>query len=101
MTELRPNFNEPLYVDGSFVTDKEFPGDVDVVLDLRQTTELQQLKGLRLMKEQPRLLKHYDVHFWVNIIHNNNFTAFFQYVGPKAVHKGLKATDMKGILRIQ
>ena len=30
-----------------------------------------------------------------------NFTAFFQYVGPKAVHKGLKPTYMKGILRIQ
>lgn len=100
VTEIRPDFDEPLYVDGSFVTGTELPNDVDVVLDLRHATESKQVKGLRFMKEQPRFSKHYDVHFWVNILHNNDFTAFFQYVGPKVVHKGLKATDMKGILRI-
>ena len=43
----------------------------------------------------------YQIDFWVNLPGGEDFTSFFQSVGPKFVHKGLKPTHMKGILRIR
>lgn len=95
-------FLEPLYVNGSFVTDKDEPEDVDVVLDLRAASDDRKWRGLDLMqKERNRFREQYDVDFWVNLPGPNNFANFFQYVGVKsAKFKGLAHTDRKGILRI-
>lgn len=95
-------FPEPLYVNGSFVTDKDKPEDVDVVLDLRSASEDRKWRGLILMeKERKRFREQYDVDFWVNLPGQNNLADFFQYVGIKsAKFKGLAHTDRKGILRI-
>ena len=103
VNEIRnAEFPDPLYVNGSFVTDKEKPEDVDVVLDLRPAGEDRAWRGLALMeKERKRFREQYDVDFWVNLPGQNNFADFFQYVGVKsAKFKGLAHTDRKGILRI-
>ena len=102
--EIRPSFHEPIYVDGSFVTDKDEPDDVDVALDLQSSSEERQLRGLKFMIEnQRRLLKEYRVHFWINFPGDgdNDFSAFFQYIGAKTARfKGLNPRHLKGILRI-
>ena len=99
--ELRPLFDEPVYVDGSFVTNKERPGDVDVALDLRLVSEDDALiRAFPLLQRQREFMEHYSVHFWVSISEKNDFTAFFQYAGPKLVHKGLTDKHTKGILRL-
>ena len=99
--EVRPRFAEPIYIDGSFVTDKGDPSDVDVVLDLRNASDGRQSCGLLFMvRNRACFSARYRVDFWVNVAGGNDFIEFFQYVGPKVAHKGLSANDVKGILRV-
>ena len=101
--EIRSRFSEPVYVDGSFVTDKEVPEDVDVVLDMTRATDEGRLSALNFMvAEQDRLQQDYSVHFWINLPGQNDFSAFFQYLRVKtARHKGLDPSHRKGILRLE
>ncbi len=100
--ELRPRFPDPLYVDGSFITDKMTPDDTDVVLDLTNAPDARKWQGLQFMNNhQARIKILYGVHFWVNLPGQNDFSAFFQYVGVKTARaKGLDPRQTKGILRI-
>lgn len=92
-----------MYVDGSFVTDKKVPEDVDVVLDMTRATREGRLSALNFMvAEQGRLRQDYSVHFWINLPGDNDFSDFFQYLGVKtARHKGLDPSHRKGILRLE
>jgi hypothetical protein len=100
--EIQPRFTDPVFFDGSYVTNKEYPQDIDVVLDLRQSSRAQQLDGLIYMQEsQAYLMDQYSVHFWINLAGSNDFSAFFQYVGVKTAKlKGLGPSHLKGILRL-
>jgi hypothetical protein len=100
--EIQPRFSNPLFFDGSYVTDKDLPGDIDVVLDLRQSPREHQLDGLIFWQEsQATLMDQYKVHFWLNLANNNDFCAFFQYAGVKTAKlNGLSPTHLKGILRL-
>ena len=96
--EIRPVFDEPFDVDGSFVTDKEVPADVDVALDLRTANDRRQLRGLLLMHDrQASFRETCGVDFWINLPGINNFSDFFQYVGVKTSRfKGLSPTHRNG-----
>ena len=100
--EIRANFSEPLYFNGSFVTDKEQPDDIDVVLDLCQASDATKWQGLVFMQQhQTRLESQYRVHCWINLPGTKDFSGFFQYVGIKtAKFKGLDPKFHKGILRL-
>lgn len=102
--EIRPRFSDPLIFDGSYVTDKDLPDDIDLVLDLSAADSAHAYDGVTFMvSEQPRLMSDYRVHFWVNLpgIGHNDFCAFFQYVGVKtAKFKSLDPKDLKGVLRL-
>lgn len=100
--EIRPLFPDPLYFDGSFITDKDLPDDIDVVLELSNSPDARKWQGLMFMQtHQQRLMVDYRVHFWINLPGDNDFSHFFQYIGVKtAKFKGLNPTHMKGILRI-
>ena len=79
LREIRPKFAEPLIFDGSYVTDKEQPDDIDVVLDLQAASEAHARDGLMFMHhEQKRLMAAYRVHFWVNVrgIGQSNFSDY-------------------------
>ena len=95
-------FDYPVYADGSFVTDKKCPNDIDVVLELGRASDAESWQGLMFMQEhQQRIMGEYGVDFWINFRGANNFVAFFQYVGHKtAKFKGLESSHPKGILRI-
>lgn len=96
-----------LYVDGSFVTDKALPGDIDAVLELPRAA-------------LPRLLAHpdrltlldtaavkatYEVHLFFQPEAppdpNPNMANFFQHLRPEeALVRRLPADTMRGILRV-
>lgn len=101
-TEIIDVFDFPVYADGSFVTDKERPEDIDVVLELLDAGDAQKWRGFAFMQEhQVRVRQEYGVDFWVNLPGGNNFATFFQYAGHKtAKFKGLDHKQAKGILRI-
>lgn len=100
--ELLPRFLDPVFFDGSFVTDKEAPDDTDIVLDLCHAPDARKLQGLEYMcNHRDRIMDDYRVHFWVNLPGHNDFVEFFQYVGTKTGYtKGLQPNHHKGILRI-
>ena len=102
--EIRPLFAYPILVDGSFVTDKDEPEDIDIVLDLKEASDEQKWQGLTLMnKKQRQFLHKYNIHFWINFDAPgfSDFSTFFQYVGIKTARiKSLDPRHMKGILRI-
>jgi len=102
INEIGPRFPNPVFFDGSYVTDKEYPEDIDVVLDLRQSPRPLQLDGLKYWQEaQDSLMVQYNVHFWINFACHNDFSAFFQYVGVKTAKlQGLGPRHLKGILRL-
>lgn len=102
--EVRPLFVQPIFVDGSFVTDKDDPEDIDIVLDLRGAADDQKWRGLMFMNQnQHRFLHKYNVHFWINFDapQSSDFSVFFQYIGIKTARmKNLNPRHLKGILRI-
>ena len=101
--EIRPEFQEPVIVDGSFVTDKSKPVDIDVALDLRAAPDDIKLQGLLfLLGNKGRINQKYGLDFWVNIPGlTEDFSKFFQYLGNKnAKLKGLSPKSLKGILRV-
>ena len=101
-SEINDVFDFPVCADGSFVTDKECPNDIDVVLELLEGGDAQKWPGFMLMLEhQDRILEQYGVHFRAKLPHGSDFTAFFQYTGHKtAKAKGLDPRHPKGILRV-
>ena len=102
--EIRPLFTHPIFVDGSFVTDKDEPEDIDIVLDLKEASDEEKGRGLTFMsRKQFLLLNKYKIHFWINIDGPgfSDFSVFFQYIGIKTARtKSLNPKHMKGILRI-
>lgn len=96
-------FDYPVYADGSFVTDKKCPNDIDVALELRGASDAESWRGLVFMEEhQARIREQYKVDFWINFRSANDFVAFFQYAGHKtAKFKGLESRHPKGILRVK
>lgn len=102
LQEVRTKFVQPFYVNGSFVTDKEEPNDVDVVLDMRLATDGEKWRALVLMQSrQEQFRQQYCVDFWINLPAQNEFSDFFQYVGTKTARfKGLNPRHRKGILRV-
>lgn len=99
-----------VYVDGSFITDKENftdnnepPNDVDIVL------EFADLQTLNLIASQyPDLVNHdqvkqtYNVDLWFwTVGFRNDLREFFQYLRPEeALNRSVPAGTKKGILRI-
>ena len=100
--EIAGVFDHPVYADGSFVTDKERPNDIDVVLEMWDASDAQKWQAFEFMREhQARIRRQHSVDFWVNLPGAKDFAAFFQYAGHKtAKFKGLDHKHPKGILRI-
>lgn len=91
-----------LLVDGSFVTDKPVPGDIEVTIDLRLCDSTTQASAFKFWLDHNVTLKaDHEIHFFPTLQANSDFTSFFQYVGEKtAAMKGLDKKHPKGILRI-
>lgn len=94
---------ESLIVDGSFVTDKERPGDVDAVAMLNNLTERNQRAWVRAWQSHHQGIKaNFNVELFPTITGvGNNFSAYFQYLRMEdAIDRGAPLGLTKGILRI-
>ena len=92
-----------IYVDGSYVTDKPVPGDVDVVVDVSGCdTEGQQhwLQEWAANHDQVKAVHHVDF-YPVVCGPGHDFVAFFQYVrAEEALRRGIGLDVRKGILQV-
>ena len=94
---------ESLIVDGSFVTDKERPSDIDAVAMINNLTERNQREWVRAWQPQHQHLKAaFRVDLYPTVVGaGNNFAAYFQYLRPEeALNRGAPLGLLKGILRI-
>ena len=96
--------NGLVFVDGSFVRNKDFPADIDVVADITSELDTSKIGSVIMLwiVHQRRLKDEYNVDFWVK--HPslpNDLVEFFQYAGTKACAElSLGVGHKKGILRI-
>lgn len=90
-----------LWLDGSFVTAKRAPNDIDIVADcIHASAEQTQVAVLLFFNERTALKKRYSIDFWLKHPNfSNDLTLFFQYVRPDASSQQQSSTR-KGILRI-
>lgn len=95
-----------LYIDGGFVTDKDRPKDIDLVLEFPDMSTL-----FNVLSRNPSLLDHdgiqsaYKVDLWFAAAgqpaYMPDLRQFFQYVKLEdAISRNLPAGSKKGILRI-
>ena len=94
----------PYFVDGSYTTAKEQPGDIDFVLDLTNANDQQIGAALTLFTlHQAQIKEDFKVDFW--FYHpdaEKDLKQFFHYVRAEELHeKQLPPETRKGILRIQ
>ncbi len=93
----------PYYLDGSYSTDKAFPGDIDFVLDCTEASGDQiRAAFLLLTTRQEEFKKVYQVDFWVYFPGApSDLRKFFQYVRVEEMQaKNMSVGVRKGILRI-
>ncbi|WP_394353523.1 DUF6932 family protein [Brevundimonas huaxiensis] len=92
-----------LYVDGSYVTDKPIPGDIDLVVDISGCDAPGQAQWLQAWADSHEHVKNtYHVDFYPVVMgQGNDFVAFFQYVrAEEALRRGIGLDVRKGILRV-
>ena len=94
---------EGLIVDGSFVTDKAYPGDIDAVAMIGNLTERNQREWVRRWQpEHQRLKAENRVDLYPTVVGiGNDFSAYFQYMRPEeALDRGAPLGVRKGLVRI-
>jgi hypothetical protein len=94
--------NLPYYIDGSFTTGKEFPSDIDVVLDGSNATAEEIVRTLLLVTKRPEIKAQFRIDFlpyFPGCPHD--LRDFFQYIRTDELNnKRLPPQTRKGILRI-
>ena len=93
-----------LYIAGSFVSDKELPGDLDVTFDMSNESKRQRLLAMDFLEENHRrIMNEYRIQWYVNnpARIGASFIDYFQYAGEDvAVAKRIDIKHKRGILRI-
>lgn len=91
-----------IILDGSFVTDKSIPSDIELVFPVDITDGHYAALCMQFFSYYHNIVKtHLLVDFYPNLSGGNDFSAFFQYIGGKTgMIKGLNPKDLKGILRV-
>lgn len=94
----------PYFVDGSYTTSKEHPGDIDFVIDLTGATQDQIGTTLQLWAfHRAEIKRDFEIDFWY--FHPEapkDLRLFFQYVRIEELHqRQLPPETRKGILRIE
>jgi hypothetical protein len=91
-------------VDGSFVTDKPLPSDVDVIIDISNCSEVEYRQWSQFWSQGLGYAKeNFRVDFYPVVTgHGHDFSTFFQYVRiDDALQRGVPPTTRKGILKVQ
>lgn len=91
-------------IDGSYVTDKPVPGDVDVVVDITGCEEPEHQQWFDAWSQNHDYVKQaFEVDFYPFVVGvTNDFSAFFQYIRvEEALRRGIPPYVRKGILRVE
>jgi hypothetical protein len=91
-----------LFVDGSFVTDKAEPGDIDAVLVLPRAELPRLLQHARLAKivDSVHIKRTFEVDLFVQPS-SQGMVDFFQSLRPdEAIRRGVPPTVRRGILEV-
>ena len=92
-----------LLIDGSYVTDKPVPSDVDVVVDVTDCSEAEQTVWFQSWNDHHRFVKQvFRVDFYPFVVGSgNDFSTYFQYIRvDEALRRGISPNVRKGILRV-
>lgn len=98
-----PSTTPPLILGGSFFSDKPFPGDIEATLIYPQETPSGLCWDLFTdwARSRGAIKQQYRLDFCPTLPGNNDFSVFFQYVGPKtAAAKGLDEKDPRGVIEV-
>lgn len=88
-------------IDGSFVTDKERPDDIELTLDVRHLDHSKQDRALLFQLRHFSDISRMGVDWYPTLPSQQDFTLFFQRVGEKtAAAKRIPASGNKGILKL-
>jgi len=101
--EVRPHGNLPVWIDGSFTRRKDYPDDIDVVVDLSEWPAADAFPIiLSLYQRRPSIKATYQIDaFPRHPVIPNDLSVFFQYAGPKAAAEfHVDEKQLKGILRV-
>ena len=104
VAELAPRFTviPPVVLDGSYVTDKNHPSNINLVLELSNLPDDQQWAGQMLYQQRPELLQRYQIEMLpaINSL-TQDFVDLLQTLRPQvAIEKGLHHSHRKGVLRL-
>lgn len=99
--------NLPIYMGGSYLSDKILPNDIEITLVANQSfiqaSIAQKILPLGTPSEHERIKTQLRIDFYITLelAGYNDFRTFFQYVGDKtAQDKGIDAKDKRGIIRV-
>jgi hypothetical protein len=91
-------------IDGSYVTDKAIPADVDLVVDITGCVEPSHQQWFEAWEQNHDYVKQtFEVDFYPFVVGvTNDFSAFFQYIRvEEALRRGIPSYVRKGILRVE
>lgn len=92
----------PLILAGSFFSDKQNPGDIEATVII-ELIDANSLPLIRLGGAHDTIHQGYGVDFYctIRVPGYNDFSVFFQYVGPKsATAKNLHPRELRGVVRV-
>lgn len=91
-------------IDGSYVTDKPSPADVDLVVDITGCEEPDHELWFDAWEQNHDYVKQaFEVDFYPFVVGvTSDFSAFFQYIRvEEALRRGIPPYVRKGILRVE
>jgi len=103
IVQAHPAHRPVLVLAGSFFSDKALPADIEATLVFPPDSpaELCWFWAVQSSAVHAKLKTDYRLDFYPSLPGQNDFSRFFQYVGPKtAAAKGLNPTDPRGALRL-
>lgn len=99
----RFGFFKGIVLDGSFVTNKEIPEDIDAVLLLerRDLSRLHRRPDRRLLVDEDAVKAAYKIHLFFDPLPSGPWTSCFQRLKPaEALLRKLAPGDRRGLLKV-
>lgn len=93
----------PVVLDGSYVTAKEEPSNINLVLELRELPDLQKMQAVDLCQRCPDILLRYRIDLNTALQQSGrDFVAYFSSLDPReAIAMNLFYSHKKGLLRLR
>jgi hypothetical protein len=92
----------PLVLDGSYVTKKEEPKDINLILELQGLPDQQKMDALDLCQRCPDIFKRYQIDMKTALEPDENLVTFFSKLRlSEAFAMSLYHDHRKGLLRLR